>query len=107
MNLVFKKFFHARLILMFLFGISSGLPLLLTETTLKARLKDAGVDITLIGIFSLVGLPYTLKFLWAPAVDRFVPPFLGRRRGWLFLTQMALVMSIIILGMSSPHGSLY
>jgi len=64
-------------------GFSSGLPLLLTGGTLQAWLVDAKVDLASIGLFSLVGLPYTLKFLWAPLFDRFVPPFLGRRRGWI------------------------
>ena len=64
-------------------GFSSGLPLLLTLTVLQAWMKEEGVDLALIGAVTLVGLPYTLKFLWAPLLDRFTLPFLGRRRGWL------------------------
>lgn len=63
-----------------LLGFSSGLPLFLTSSTLQAWMKDAKVDLGTIGWFSLVGLPYTLKFFWSPLLDRFVPPVLGRRR---------------------------
>ncbi|MGH7256462.1 MAG: muropeptide MFS transporter AmpG, partial [Nitrospirales bacterium] len=61
-------------------GFASGLPLPLTGQTLQGGLSAAGVEITTIGLLTLVGLPYTLKFLWAPLMDRFVPPWLGRRR---------------------------
>jgi len=83
-------------------GFSSGLPLLLIGGTLKLWMKDMNIDLTIIGIFSLVGLPYTLKFLWAPIMDRFVPPFLGRRRGWIFICQIALIIGISGLGMTNP-----
>jgi len=83
-------------------GFSSGLPLLLTMSVLQAWMTDAGVDLTVIGLFALVGLPYTLKFLWAPFLDRFTLPFLGRRRGWLLVAQIALTASIAGLGQSDP-----
>ena len=73
----FKLFLERKIIITFLLGFSSGLPLLTTLDMLKAWLKDANVDLTLIGLSGLVGLPYTLKFLWAPVVDSYVPPFLG------------------------------
>jgi PAT family beta-lactamase induction signal transducer AmpG len=85
-----------------LMGFSCGLPLLLTITLLQAWMKEAGVDLTVIGLMALVGLPYTLKFLWAPILDRFTPPFLGRRRGWLLVVQSALMVSISGLGFTNP-----
>jgi len=85
-----------------LMGFSCGLPLLLTITVLQAWMREEGVDLTVIGIMGLVGLPYTLKFLWAPFLDRFTLPFLGRRKGWLILAQSALVLAIFALGFTSP-----
>src|SRR5207249_12203876 len=72
-------------------GFASGLPLALTAGTLQAWLTVTGVDLRTIGIVTLVGLPYTLKFLWSRLMDRFVPPWLGRRRGWMIATQLALI----------------
>ena len=83
-------------------GFACGLPLLLTITVLQAWMKEQGVDLTVIGMISLVGLPYTLKFLWAPVMDRFTLPFLGRRRGWLLVAQAALMVSISGLGFTDP-----
>lgn len=88
----------------FLMGFSSGLPLLLTITVLQAWMKSEGVDLTVIGFMSLVGLPYTVKFLWAPFMDRFTLPFLGRRRGWLLTAQTAMICSTILLGISDPKN---
>jgi len=88
-------------------GFSSGLPLLLTVTLLQAWMKKLGVDLGVIGLMSLVGLPYTLKFLWAPFLDRYVPPFLGRRRGWLLIFQIFLTASIAYLGMAHPGENLW
>ena len=89
-----------------LLGFSSGLPLALTSGTLQAWMSVAGVDIRTIGILSLVGLPYTVKFLWSPMMDRFVPPWLGRRRGWMFGTQLILMLAIGAMGFASPHNAL-
>ena len=75
-------------------GFSSGLPLALTAGTLQAWLTVDGVDLRTIGIFSLVGLPYTLKFFWSPVMDRYAPPWLGRRRGWILLCQLALIAGL-------------
>ena len=86
----------------FVMGFSCGLPLLLTVSVLQAWMKDEGVDLTIIGMMALVGLPYTLKFLWAPFLDRFTLPFLGRRRGWMLVAQIALTVSIAGLGQSNP-----
>jgi PAT family beta-lactamase induction signal transducer AmpG len=84
-------------------GFASGLPLALTGGTLQAWMTVAGVDIRTIGIFALVGIPYTLKFLWSPLMDRFVPPLLGRRRGWIVLTQLGLIIGISAMAFSSPE----
>jgi len=87
---------------MVLLGFSSGLPRPLTWGTLQAWLTTDGLDLKTIGIFSLVGLPYVLKFLWAPLMDRFVPPWLGRRRGWILPVQFLLIASIILMALCSP-----
>ena len=70
-----------------------------------AWLREGGVSLTTIGLFSLVGIPYTWKFLWAPMMDRYVPPFLGRRRGWMLVTQIALLLFIGLLGIVEPARS--
>ncbi|MBC7712440.1 MAG: AmpG family muropeptide MFS transporter [Rhizobacter sp.] len=83
-------------------GFASGLPLALTASVLQAWMKTENIDIGTIGLFSLVGLPYSLKFIWSPIMDRYVPPMFGRRRGWIFLTQIGLIITIIALGFSDP-----
>ncbi len=92
------------LVVLFL-GFSSGIPLALTGGTLQAWMASLHVDLALIGVFSLVGLPYTLKFLWAPMMDRYVPPFLGRRRGWMVMSQFALVIALVSMAFSDPVQS--
>ncbi len=99
----FKIFYNRRMAVMILLGFSSGLPLPLTSGTLQAWLTVAGVDLQTIGIFSLVGLPYALKFLWSPLMDRFVPPWLGRRRGWIIPTQLCLMCGITAMAFASPQ----
>ena len=89
-----------------LLGFSSGLPLALTDSTLKAWLKSAGLDLRTIGFFALVGLPYNLKFLWAPFLDRFSLPFLGRRRGWMIISQFLLALALFFLSQGDPTGNL-
>ncbi len=86
-------------------GFSSGLPLLLTGSTLQAWLKESGVSLTTIGLSAFIGLPYTLKFLWAPIFDRYVLP-LGRRRGWLLVTQILLTAAIVGLAFAQPKSQL-
>lgn len=83
------------------------MPLYVLIQLIPAWLSDGGVSLAEIGLFSAVTLPYTLKFLWAPLMDRYVPPFLGRRRGWMLLTQVALLFSIGVLGMFDPVHSLW
>ena len=94
--------FSSRMLVSLFMGFSCGLPLLLTLSLLQAWMKDEGVDLTVIGLMALVGLPYTVKFLWAPFMDRFTLPFLGRRRGWLLVAQVALILSIAGLGFTDP-----
>jgi len=94
-----------RMLVTLLMGFSCGLPLLLTITVLQAWMKEEGMDLTVIGLMALVGLPYTVKFLWAPFLDRFTLPFLGRRRGWLLVSQAALMLSISGLGFTDPGKS--
>ncbi len=91
-----------RIAFITLFGFSSGLPLALSYGTLQSWMAVDGVNMKTIGAFALVGLPYTLKFLWAPLMDRFVPPFLDRRRGWTLLTQLMLVAGIAGMALLSP-----
>jgi len=87
-------------------GFSSGLPLFVLVSLVPAWLRSNGVDLATIGLFALVGLPYTWKFLWSPLMDRFKLPFLGRRRGWALLTQLMLLLSIGVLGRFDPSISL-
>ena len=95
---------NPKMLTALLMGFSSGLPLLLTITLLQAWMKDEGVDLVTIGWMNLVGLPYALKFLWAPLLDRYTLPFLGRRRGWLLTAQLGLFLSIILLALGSPKN---
>jgi PAT family beta-lactamase induction signal transducer AmpG len=100
----YLEVFRSRSIAVITFlGFSSGIPLALTGGTLQAWMAVAGVDLRTIGIFALVGLPYTLKFLWSPLMDRFMPPWLGRRRGWIIITQLSLILGISAMSFSSPH----
>jgi MFS transporter, PAT family, beta-lactamase induction signal transducer AmpG len=87
-------------------GFSSGLPLFLVGNTLKAWMTVEKVDLAAIGWFSLASLPYSLKFLWSPFLDRFTLPFLGRRRGWILLTQVALTIAIAIMAFQQPKQAL-
>ncbi|MCB1844129.1 MAG: MFS transporter, partial [Halioglobus sp.] len=86
-------------------GFASGLPLFVLFQLVPAWLKDGGVSLVDIGLFALVGFPYTWKFIWSPLMDRWYPPFLGRRRGWMLITQVALVLAIGGMGMLDPVQS--
>ena len=102
-------YLRRRVLVVLLLGFSSGLPLLLSFSTLSAWMRESGVDLTTIGLFALVGTPYTLKFVWAPVMDSLKVPILGhllgRRRGWLFFTQLCLMVSITLLGGTDPLAS--
>ncbi|MFN3534753.1 MAG: MFS transporter, partial [Desulfatiglandales bacterium] len=104
MSFSLSKYLNLRLLLSGLMGIVSGLPLMLTGGLLQAYMKAEGVDLSAIGLVSLLGLPYTLKFLWAPFLDRPIP--LGRRKGWLFSSQICLLISVFLLSLVKPGDSL-
>ena len=93
---------NRRIAVMLPLGFASGLPLALTAGTLQAWLTVAGLDLKTIGIFTLVGLPYTLKFLWAPLMDRLVPPWLGRRRGWMVVMQISVALGLAAMAVTGP-----
>ncbi|MGL4188566.1 MAG: AmpG family muropeptide MFS transporter [Sphaerotilus sulfidivorans] len=95
-----------RLAAVLMLGFASGLPLALTGQAMQAWLSLEGIDVATIGFLSLVGLPYTFKFLWAPLMDRFDPPWLGRRRGWLVLTQLLLAGALLLMAGTSPKESM-
>ena len=98
--------FSRKMLTCIFLGFSSGMPLFVLISLVPAWLRSNGVDLATIGLFALVGLPYTWKFVWSPLMDRFTPPFLGRRRGWAVLTQLGLLLSIGVLGQFDPSTSL-
>lgn len=97
-----RAYANRRAAALTLLGFGSGLPLALTGATLQAWLTRAGLDMKSVGLFGIVGLPYALKFAWAPLLDRFAPPLLGRRRGWLLVTQAASALAIAAMGVRGP-----
>lgn len=98
-----------RVLAVLFLGFSSGVPLALTAQTLSVWMTEAGVSLAVIGVFALVGLPYVLKFLWAPFIDALKIPFLtralGRRRAWLIATQIALMAAVVALGLNDPAAN--
>lgn len=101
-----QVFGSRKMAALLLLGFSSGLPLFLTSRTLQAWMTVENVDLTAIGLFSLVGLPYSLKFLWSPLLDRFAVPILGRRRGWLIVIQIGLLIAIALMAVQKPSQAL-
>ena len=95
--------FNRRMLICVFTGLASGMPLYVLLQLVPAWLRDQGVSLAEIGLFALVGIPYVWKFLWAPLMDRWIPPLLGRRRGWMFLCQLALIASIGVLGAFNPQ----
>src|ERR1700709_2378561 len=102
-------YLQRRVLIVLLLGFSSGLPLALSGSTLLVWMRESGVDLRTIGLFALVGTPYTLKFLWAPLVDALHVPFFtrafGRRRGWLLFSQLLLIIAILLLALTDPARS--
>ena len=102
-------YLQRRVLIVMLLGFSSGLPLALSGSTLLVWMRESGVDLGTIGLFALVGTPYTLKFLWAPLVDALHVPFFthkfGRRRGWLVVSQLLLIGAILLLALTDPARS--
>ncbi|CNF67200.1 muropeptide MFS transporter AmpG [Yersinia intermedia] len=94
-------------LILLLLGFASGLPLALTGGTLQAWMTVENVDLRTIGIFSLVGQAYVFKFLWSPLMDRYTPSFLGRRRGWLVISQLLLIAAIVVMGFMEPTKHLW
>lgn len=101
-----RSLLNGRMLAILFLGFSSGLPLFTMLYLMQAWLAKSGVDIKALGLFALVGFPYTFKFLWAPFMDRFSVGKLGRRRGWMALTQLALFLTIGGIGMMDPHTQL-
>lgn len=95
-----------KMLAILILGAASGFPNQITESALQAWLKDSGATNTTIGILSYVSLPYLLKFLWAPFIDRYPLPYLGRRRGWIVLTQFGMAAAIAVMGLQQPELSL-
>lgn len=95
-----------RMLVTLVMGFASGMPLLLTADVLKFWLRSEGIDLVSIGLLSLIGLPYSIKFLWAPLLDRFSIPGLGRRRGWLLVTQGTLAVGLLLIGLLEPGSYL-
>ncbi|MEL4886563.1 muropeptide MFS transporter AmpG [Pectobacterium betavasculorum] len=104
---IIALFSQRNSLFMLLLGFASGLPLALTSGTLQAWMTVENVDLKTIGFFSLVGQAYVFKFLWSPLMDRYTPPFLGRRRGWLILSQLLLIAAIIGMGFMNPARDLW
>ncbi len=104
-------YLQKRVLIVLFLGFSSGLPLALSGSTLLVWMREAGVDLTTIGLFALVGTPYTIKFLWAPLTDALRVPllsrWLGRRRGWLVFSQLLLIAAILLLAMTDPARAPY
>jgi MFS transporter, PAT family, beta-lactamase induction signal transducer AmpG len=97
---------NRRMLICIFTGFTSGLPLYILISLLPAWLRSEGVDLKSIGLFALIGLPFTWKFLWAPFFDRYIPP-LGRRRGWLLLTQIPLLISLALFGQFDPQFNIW
>src|SRR5947209_16714698 len=101
-----EVYLQPRVLIVLFLGFSAGLPLALSGSTLRYWMRESGVDLGTIGLFALVGTPYTVKFLWAPVVDALDVPvlsrLLGRRRGWLVLSQLLLIAAIVFLAFCDP-----
>jgi PAT family beta-lactamase induction signal transducer AmpG len=98
--------FNRRMLICIFTGFSSGLPLYILLNLLPAWLRSEGIGLMAIGLFALIQFPYTWKFIWSPLLDRYALPVLGRRRGWMLLTQLGLLASIGTLGALSPRDQL-
>jgi PAT family beta-lactamase induction signal transducer AmpG len=103
---LWQQFFTRRMLICVFTGFSSGLPLYLLFNLVPAWLRSEHVDLKTIGLFALIQFPYTWKFLWSPLLDRYVLPLLGRRRGWMLLTQIGLLAVIAAMGAFSPQSDL-
>jgi MFS transporter, PAT family, beta-lactamase induction signal transducer AmpG len=100
-----QAIFNRHMFICVLTGFASGLPLYFLIQLVPAWLRSEGVGLTEIGLFALIGFPYNWKFVWAPLMDRYVPPFFGRRRGWMLISQLGLIVSMAVLGFIDPKFS--
>jgi PAT family beta-lactamase induction signal transducer AmpG len=112
LRIALTVYMRPRLLLILALGFASGLPFLITSSTLTVRLRESGIDLGAIGLFSLVGIPYAFKFLWAPLLDLVRPPGFGRkmglRRSWIFVINVLLIAFIVLLGLIEPtNASIY
>ena len=103
---LWSSLLSGRMLIVFVMGFSSGMPLALVGNTFQAWMKDSHIDLAIIGAISLIKMPYSLKFLWAPFLDRYHLPFLGRRRGWLATIQVGLVASLLVLSLTDANENL-
>src|SRR6266436_4890464 len=104
---VWQQLFTRRMLICVFTGFASGLPLFLLLNLVPAWLRTEHLDLRVIGVFTLIQFPYTWKFLWSPLVDRYALPVLGRRRGWMLLSQLLLFLSIPIFGTLQPQLNLW
>jgi len=103
MNAIFQK----NMLICIFNGFTAGMPLFFIYHLIPAWLRSENIDLKTIGLFSLVGIPYTWKFLWSPLMDRFIPPFLGRRRGWMLITQIFIFLSMVTFGLFDPQKQIW
>ncbi|MEN6586156.1 MAG: AmpG family muropeptide MFS transporter, partial [Sulfuricella sp.] len=102
-----EAIFNRRMLICIFTGFSSGLPLYILISLLPAWLRSEQVDLKAIGLFALIQLPFTWKFIWSPLMDRFAFPHLGRRRGWMLVTQLVLLLSLPLFGWFDPQLDLW
>ncbi len=101
-----RKMLSRKMLTILCLGLASGIPLGIVLTVLQAWMATSGIDLKTVGLAGLVQMPYTWKFIWSPLMDRFVPPFLGRRRGWMLISQVAMLGSIAAMGQFDPTRSI-
>jgi MFS transporter, PAT family, beta-lactamase induction signal transducer AmpG len=97
-----RKMLTRKMLTILCLGLASGIPLGIVLTVLQAWMTKSGIDLKTVGLAVLVQMPYTWKFVWSPLMDRFVPPFLGRRRGWMLVSQVLMIVSIVAMGQFDP-----
>lgn len=100
-----RKIFSRRMLVTLIMGFACGLPFLLTKGVLQAWMKKEEIDLSLIGLTSLLAIPYSMKFVWAPLFDRYTLDFFGRRRSWLLIAQVSLAFSVSLMGLGNPNNS--
>ena len=103
-----KTYMNRKMLVIFMLGFSSGLPIALVGGTLQAWFKTSGASILLIGFMTLIGQPHAYKYLWAPLLDRFSPiSSIDRRRGWMLVMQVLIIMSIIVMALFNPASTIH